>query len=128
MKYLLDTHAFLWWIGDDRRLSEAARDAISRAENELFFSVASAWEIAIKTQLGRLTLTTSLDKFLTEQIRRNDLDILPIGLYHAITLHGLPLHHRDPFDRMLVAQAIAEELTLISRDELIRQYDVPVRW
>ncbi len=124
MRLLLDTHVFLWWIGDDSRLSLSAREAISVAENEVFLSVVSAWEISVKTRLGKLALPSDVDKFLPDQIQRNAMTILPIGLAHALRVARLPLHHRDPFDRMLVAQAQSEKLTLVTADEAIRPYDV----
>lgn len=128
MKLLLDTHVFLWWVGDDARLSRPARDAISSPENQIFLSVASAWEMAVKEQLGRLKVESELDRFLTEQLQRNAMTVLPIGLAHALRLRTLPLHHRDPFDRMLVAQAQVEDLALVTADTLIRQYDVRICW
>ena len=128
MRLLLDTHVFLWWIGDDPRLSLAARDAITAAENVVFLSVASAWEISVKTRLGKLTLPCEVESFLPDQIQRNAISILPIGLAHALLVARLPFHHRDPFDRMLVAQAQAEKLTLVTADAAIRQYDVKLCW
>jgi PIN domain nuclease of toxin-antitoxin system len=124
VRLLLDTHVFLWWIGDDSRLSLSARDAISVAENEVFLSVVSAWEISVKTRLGKLALPSDVEQFLSDQIQRNAMTILPIGLAHALRVARLPLHHRDPFDRMLVAQAQSEKLTLVTADEAIRPYDV----
>jgi len=128
MRLLLDTHVFLWWIGDDPRLSLPAREAITKAENEIFFSVASAWEISVKTRLGKLTLPSDVESFLPDQIHRNAISILPIGLAHALRVSRLPIHHRDPFDRMLVAQAQAEKLTLVTADASIRLYDVKLCW
>ena len=128
MRLLLDTHVFLWWIGDDPRLSLRARKAIAVAENEIFLSVASAWEIAVKTRLGKLTLPADVESFLPDHIQRNAINILPIGLTHALRLSHLPLHHRDPFDRMLVAQSQVENLTLVTADVLLRRYDVKVCW
>ena len=128
MRLLLDTHVFLWWIGDDPRLSLPAREAITKAENEIFLSVASAWEISVKTRLGKLTLPSDVESFLPDQIQRNAISILPIGLAHALRVSRLPIHHRDPFDRMLVAQAQAEKLTLVTADASIRLYDVKLCW
>ena len=128
MRLLLDTHVFLWWIGDDPRVSLPARKAIATAENEIFLSVASAWEISVKTRLGKLALPVDVEIFLPDQIQRNAITILPIGLAHAVRVGRLPLHHRDPFDRMLVAQAQIENLTLVTADASIRQYDVKLYW
>lgn len=128
MKLLLDTHAFLWWIGDDPRLSGPAREAIADPGNEVSFSVASAWELAIKTGLGRFEPDGDLGPFLEEQIQRNSFRVLPVNLEHAVSVSSLPAHHRDPFDRLLVAQAAVEGLTLVSRDPQLRKYDAPTLW
>lgn len=128
MRLLLDTHVFLWWIGDDARLSLPAREAITASGNVVFLSVATAWEISVKIRLGKLTLPCDLESFLTDQIQRNDISILPIGMAHALLVSRLPLHHRDPFDRMLVAQAQSEQLTLVTADAAIRLYDVKLCW
>ncbi len=128
MRLLLDTHAFLWWIGDDRRLSGPAREAIAEPGNEVWFSVASAWEIAIKVGLGRFEIEAPLGRFLEEQTRRNGFRILPVLLGHATSVEALPAHHRDPFDRLLVAQSIAEKMTLVSGDRVLRKYGLRVLW
>jgi PIN domain nuclease of toxin-antitoxin system len=128
LRYLLDTHVFLWWVADDKRLSGPARDILGSTENELVFSVASSWEMAIKSRLGRLTVKDGLESFLTKHIELNAMTILPVDLRHTFQLNNLPLHHRDPFDRILIAQALASDLTLVTGDRLIRQYDVPVVW
>ncbi len=128
MKLLLDTHAFLWWIGNDARLSGPAREAIADPGNEVSFSVASAWELAIKTGLGRFEPDEALGPFLEEQIQRNAFRLLPVKLEHAVSVSSLPAHHRDPFDRLLVAQAAIESLTLVSRDPQLRKYDAPILW
>ena len=128
MKLLLDTHAFLWWIGDDARLSDPARDAIADPDNEVSFSVASAWELAIKTGLGRFEPEGKLGSFLGEQVQRNSFQVLPVKLGHAVEVASLPNHHRDPFDRLLVAQAVVEGLTLVSRDPQLRKYAAPTLW
>lgn len=128
MRALLDTHAFLWWITDDKRLSDKARAVISDGANELFFSSASGWEIAIKAGLGRLEVPGDLDRFVADRISRNALQILPIQLSHALHVHKLPNHHRDPFDRILVSQALLEEIPLLSADPQIQRYPVEVVW
>ena len=128
MKVLLDTHAFLWWITDDPRLSERARDIIGDGGNDVFFSVASAWEIAIKAGIGRLHLPNPADEFVTGEVVRNGFSVLPIHLVHALRVHALPPHHRDPFDRLLVAQSGIDELPLISRDPVFARYDIDIRW
>lgn len=128
MRALLDTHAFLWWITDDSRLSERAREFISAGENELLFSAASGWEVAIKAGLGKIELSEDLERFLTEQLHRNAVGVLPVNLGHAMSVYGLPDHHRDPFDRLLVAQCVSERLPLLSRDTAFQRYLVEVIW
>lgn len=126
MNLLLDTHAFLWWIGNDSRLPQRARDLISSPDNQVFLSVVSAWELAIKIQMGKLDLRDDLDHFLPEQLQRNGFNVLPIALPHALNLQRLPKHHRDPFDRMLISQAQCEGLTVVSCDTQFRSYDVRI--
>lgn len=128
MKLLLDTHAFLWWIGDDARLSGPAREAIADPGNNVSFSVASAWELAIKTAIGRFEAEGGLGPFLEEHIQRNAFRVLPVKLEHAVSVAALPAHHRDPFDRILVAQAAAEGMTLVTRDSQLGKYGTPVLW
>jgi PIN domain nuclease of toxin-antitoxin system len=128
MKILLDTHAFLWWITDDQKLSSRAREVISDAENELFFSAASGWEISIKVQLGRLKLPEEPERFIPEQLRMNFIRSLPIQMRHALFVSTLPNHHRDPFDRILVAQAQLEEMSILSADLQMSRYQVELIW
>lgn len=128
MRCLLDTHAFLWWIADDDRLSARARSVLSAGTNEVLFSAASAWEIAIKAGLGKAEVPTPLPEFLTSQLRVNAFEVLPVHLRHASAVAALPPHHGDPFDRMLVAQATQEGLTLVSGDAQIARYDIAVIW
>ena len=128
MKLLLDTHAFLWWITDDRRLSSAARQAIADPEDELFLSAASAWEMALKSRLGRLKLPGNVEGFISEQMAVNVIQALPIQIRHALRTRDLPNHHQDPFDRMIVSQAQVEGLTVLTGDPLIGRYQVDVLW
>ncbi len=128
MRALLDTHAFLWWISDDPRLSEKAKEIISDGRNELFFSAASGWEISIKAGLGRLEIPRDLQRFIADQLSRNVIRVLPIYLSHALHIRTLPDHHRDPFDRILVSQALLEEMPLLSSDPQISRYSVGVVW
>lgn len=128
MRVLLDTHAFLWWIGNDPRLSERAREVFSDGDNDLVFSAASGWEIAIKARLGRLQVLGDLNTYLFRQLTENYTSVLPVHLSHALRVHALPDHHRDPFDRLLVAQAIVEEMPLLSADPRIARYPVEVVW
>ncbi len=128
MKALLDTHAFLWWISDDRRLSERVLEMIGDGRNELFFSAASGWEISIKAGLGRLKAPEDLERFIADQLSRNAFRSLPIYLRHALYTRTLPDHHRDPFDRILISQAILEEMVLLSADPRISRYPVEIVW
>lgn len=128
MKALLDTHAFVWWVSDDSRLSDGAREFISDGENELLFSAASGWEIAIKAGLGKIEFSEDLEKFLTDQLHRNAIEVLPVSLAHATGVHDLPHYHRDPFDRLLAAQCVVEKLPLLSRDPAFGSYPLEVIW
>ena len=127
MRVLLDTHAFLWWADDDRRLSARARQAIADAA-DAFLSVASCWEIVIKVSRGRLTLPKPVERFLPEQLGMNRVQLLSIDLDDVARVATLPFHHRDPFDRLLAAQALGEELTLVSADPVFRKYGVKRVW
>jgi len=128
MKVLLDTHTFLWWITDSPRLSAWAREVIRDSDNELFFSAANGWELAIKAQLGRLQLPDNLEQFIVDQLSLNTILALPIQLRHALHVYTLPRHHRDLFDRMLVAQSQVENLPILTADPQIAQYDVETIW
>ena len=128
MKVLLDTHSFLWWVTDDRRLSPRAREIMSGGENRLFFSAASAWEIAIKARLGRLAISEPVATFLPAQLAENAIEGLPIAVSHALHVYSLPDHHRDPFDRLPVAQSQIENLPILTRDPLIAHYAVETIW
>jgi PIN domain nuclease of toxin-antitoxin system len=117
---LLDTHILLWWLSNDPLLPTAAREAIASPESEVLISAATAWEIAIKQAAGRLDAPDDL----LEAVEANDFETLPITAAHAVAAGALPPHHSDPFDRMLIAQARAENLTLISVDNRFPQYNV----
>jgi len=121
---LLDTHVLLWWLDDSPRLGARARAAIADPDNTVWVSAATAWEIAIKTGLGRLELGEPPEDVLPREIERGGFRPLAISVEHALAVRALPLHHRDPFDRMLVAQAMLEDLTLVTRDENIAKYEV----
>ena len=122
MNILLDTHALLWWLGDEEELSREAREAISNPENTVFLSAVVVWEIRIKQGIGKLELPDEFSAVLDRQ----PFTELPITIDHANAVAGLPLIHRDPFDRLLVAQAMVEELTIVSRDSVIADYGVTV--
>ncbi len=128
MKALLDTHAFLWFSLDDSRLSTTARAFMANRDNELLISPASLWEIAIKVSLGKYIVHEPLSLFFERQISENELVLLPFTARHAATVSGLPFRHRDPFDRLLAAQALCEEVPIISSDKIMDQYSLPRVW
>src|SRR6516225_1627009 len=128
MKLLLDTHTFLWLVEGSPHLSAAARAALADPANELYLSVASVWELAIKTGNKKLTLSDPLDSFVGKWALTYQLALLPINTPHALAVAGLPDHHRDPFDRMLIVQALVEGMTLVSADAKFAPYPVPILW
>lgn len=128
MRLLLDTHALLWWLFDDRKLSSAARTAIADPESEILVSAASAWEIATKHRLGRLDEAGDVPVRLPEYLHRARFAALGISLDHALSAGALPGPHKDPFDRLLIAQARIEDLTAVTTDGVFRDYGVPVIW
>ncbi len=128
MRYLLDTHTFLWWDTRSSRLSRRVFDLISDRSNVVWLSMASVWEIQIKHQLARLELSAPLGEIVRIQQRENGINLLPIDLPHVLGLSDLPHHHKDPFDRLLVAQAMAENLIVLSHDPQFARYPVPVVW
>jgi len=128
MKLLMDTHTFIWWDSDPERLSVQAKTLLQDSENQLLVSVVSLWEMQIKLHLGKLKLDLSLGEIIESQRVINRIQILPIQLEHVLALEGLPPHHKDPFDRMLVAQTLIEEGILISEDPIFRKYTDQVEW
>lgn len=128
MRVLLDTHTFLWWIIDDPHMSPRARDIMSNSSHELFLSAASCWEIAIKAKIGRIKLPDKPHVFVAEQMALNTIQGLPIQISHALHVFNLPHHHRDPFDRIIIAQAQLEKLTILTSDSLISKYKVKIIW
>jgi PIN domain nuclease of toxin-antitoxin system len=128
VRLLLDTHAFLWWVGATRGLSRKARSAIGSGRNECFVSIASGWEIATKVSLGSLKVEGALDRFLPEQLAANGFQPLPIDLKHCARVATLPFHHRDPFDRLLVAQALEDDLAIVTADPVFTKYGVKQVW
>ena len=128
MRALLDTHTFLWWIDNDQRLPMRVRTLMGDGSNVLMFSAASGWEIAIKARLGKLQLPDDIVSFLTDQLVRNHVTILSIHLSHTLHVYTLPPLHRDPFDRLLVAQSQLEQLPIVTADPLIQQYSVQTIW
>lgn len=128
MSYLLDTHAFLWLDTAPERLSARATEICRNLENRLMLSVASLWEIQIKSNLGKLRLPMPLERIVREQQKTNGIRLLPIKPRHIYALTALPDHHRDPFDRLLIAQAMVERCSLITGDALLALYPVTVLW
>ena len=123
MRLLLDTHTLLWALNDDKRLGPTARDLISNPANEVMVSIASLWELAIKSQIGKLKADI---QGMSDAINRSGVALLDINIAHLAALTGLPRHHKDPFDHLLIAQAIAEQATLVSEDRWMASYPVPV--
>jgi PIN domain nuclease of toxin-antitoxin system len=128
MNVLLDTHAFLWFVWGDPRLSAAARAAISAPANLAWISPASYWEIAVKLSAGKLALSEPYQVFIPREIRQNQFDILHISVEHCSVVATLPFHHRDPFDRLLAAQALVENVPLVSADSVFDAYGVTRLW
>lgn len=128
MKLLLDTHAFLWLVEGSPNLSATVRSALTDPSNDLYLSVASVWELAIKTGNEKLALSDPLDLYLGKWAGAYQLALLPIDTPHALAVAALPNHHRDPFDRILIAQAVIEGMTLASADAKFAPYSVPILW
>jgi PIN domain nuclease of toxin-antitoxin system len=127
-RLLLDTHAFLWWVNDSPELSAPARLAIANGGNVCFLSLVSCWEMAIKSSLGKLRLAKPVERFLSEQLAANGFGLLNIELSHAAKVETLPFIHRDPFDRLLIAQAVTDKLTIVSADNVFADYGVKLLW
>ncbi|MDY6898080.1 MAG: type II toxin-antitoxin system VapC family toxin [Cyanobacteriota bacterium] len=128
MKALLDTHAFIWWVTDDSRLSSTARGIIADEGNVVFLSAASAWEIVIKVRLGKLNLPEPPETYIPSRLTMNRFESLPIQMVHALQVVNLPDFHRDPFDRIIIAQSQVEKMPIVTVDTKITQYPVNVIW
>lgn len=128
MRLLLDTHAVLWFLEDSPQLTDAARLAVEDEGNECWVSMASGWEMAIKSQTGKLRLPLAFEALFPDALESRDFSILPIRAGHLHRYHALPLHHRDPFDRLLVAQALADDLTVVGCDAAFDAYGVNRVW
>ena len=126
MRYLLDTHTFLWWVFDIPKLGPRAREIMASPSSELLLSAASAWEISIKWSLGRLQLAKPPAEFVPQQMAANNINPLVVEVAHALKVAELQRHHRDPFDRMLAAQALVEGLPILSSDDILTKYGVEV--
>lgn len=128
MKYLLDTHTFIWWDSEPAKLSATVAAILQNRNHTILFSVASIWEMQIKLQLGKLNLQLPLASILASQIQNNQLELLPVSLEHVLALDQLPAVHKDPFDRLLATQSIVEQATLLSADRIFADYPVNARW
>ncbi len=128
MKLLLDTHAFLWFIGGDLRLSQDARVLIEDSGNDVFLSIASMWEMAIKISLGKLQLAQPFEVLVPQQLALNKIETLGIKVEHVAIVATLPFHHRDPFDRLLIAQSQAEQMPLVSNEVVFDNYAIKRLW
>lgn len=126
MKLLLDTHILIWLLEGNQKLSPKVRQVIEDETNSLYISIVSLWEIAIKSSLGKLQLETPLEKIVSDFVLPTGIRVLPIDIAHLLTLQNLPFHHRDPFDRLLIAQAKSESLTLVSEDHIFHHYQVNI--
>jgi PIN domain nuclease of toxin-antitoxin system len=127
MKQILDTHTFLWFIAGSDELSETAKARISAPNVQNFVSIASLWEIAIKVKLGKLKIKGTIQS-ISDDLIVNNFEILPINFAHIVQTNELEMHHRDPFDRMIIAQANIENMPIISKDTNFKYYDVKVIW
>jgi len=128
MRLLLDTHAFLWWVEDATDLSRRARRVIADPDNECWLSLASCWEMAIKQSLGKLELRAPIERFVPEHLAANRIRLLEIDLDDVARVASLPFHHRDPFDRLLVAQALGRDLRVVSVDPVFATYGARRVW
>lgn len=128
MDYLLDTHALLWIVTESPLLSPLARDIYLNPEKNIFVSMATVWELSLKSSSGKLFFAKPLDEFVEEHIKGNDIQLLNIELPHIVRLEKLPFHHRDPFDRLIIAQLIENNLTILGADEIFDRYGVKRIW
>lgn len=128
MKVLLDTHVLLWMFGRSNRLSDTAQTVLSDRENDLLFSIAGYWEVGIKVSIGKLILADGWEKSIPQEMTRNRISWLPIAPPHVFGVSQLPWYHRDPFDRLLIVQAMMEEATILTSDSYFRDYDVSLMW
>ena len=128
MNLLSDTHAFIWSFSNTKKLSSTVAKEFKNPTNQIFLSVVSVWEMQIKITRGKMIFDDTLENIISEQQEINGVQILPVELSHALYLENLPLHHKDPFDRLLISQAIVEKMTLVSADEKFAEYQVDLLW
>jgi PIN domain nuclease of toxin-antitoxin system len=128
MRVLIDTHIFIWYIQNSERLPSSVATYINDGRNDIFLSIASVWEMAIKQSTGKLNLGFPFASFIAEQMSINSMELLPLRLDHLEVITTIPFHHRDPFDRILIAQAIQEDIVIISADSIFSSYPVQIIW
>ena len=128
MRLLLDTHIFLWFVWDDPQLSLLAKNAIESSENEIYLSAASAWEVAIKVSTGKLSIGQEVEPYFHQHLSQNEIGLLPISLAHIGKVATLPFYHKDPFDRLLISQSLAESMPLVSADVIFDLYGITRIW
>ncbi len=128
MIYLLDTHTFLWFINDDKALSATAKTLIEDPDNTIYLSIASLWEMAIKVSLSKLEIPTPFTEFIVGQLQENNIALLKISAEHTGVVATMPFHHRDPFDRLIIAQALTEQLPIIGKDAVFDLYEIRRHW
>ena len=128
MKLLLDTHTFIWFVTDSPKLSPMAKELIEDELNEKLLSIASVWEMAIKQSIGKLNLIAPFKDFIEPQIKQNSINLLQISILHLNVVASLPLHHRDPFDRLIIAQSIVEQIPIVGIDKLFDAYPIQKLW
>ena len=128
MKFLIDTHVLLWIVSDSGKLSKKVKEIYLDENNEIFISIASIWEMAIKISLKKLKLSLPLSEFVQEHVYKNNIQIQNISLINIYRLESLPYHHRDPFDRLIISQTISENIPIISNDKQFYNYDIECIW
>lgn len=128
MNLLSDTHVFIWSFSNTKKLSPTVTNAFRNPSNRIFISVTTIWEMQIKIKLGKMIFKDTLENIINEQQAINNIQILPVELSHALYLENLPLHHKDPFDRLLISQAIVENMTLVTADAEFSKYQVNLLW
>jgi PIN domain nuclease of toxin-antitoxin system len=128
MKFLLDTHIFIWYVTNNQKLSLTAQQLINDGNNEILLSIVSIWEIAIKHSIGKLSFELPFEIFISQQLTVNNFDLLNIRVNHLNIVANLPLHHRDPFDRLIIAQAMVEQIPVVGTDEVFDSYPIQRLW
>ena len=128
MRLLLDTHSFIWLSTEPKKLSQKAYDYLADSSNTIILSVISTWEMQIKIQIGKLDVGKPLTEIINEQQTENGIQILPIDLAHTLKISELPLHHNDPFDRLLIAQSLVENIPILTKDAVFQKYDAEILW